>query len=61
MQAEFSGAGKGEYEVCASKGLKHGSAGKGEYEVYANNERNMGARGRESMKCVLKKMQIAMW
>ena len=36
-------------------------AGKGEYEVYANNERNMGARGRESMKCVLKKMQIAMW
>lgn len=34
---EFSGAGKGEYEVCAS------------------NERNMDARGRENMKCVLKK------
>ena len=35
-------------------------AGKGEYEVYANNELNMGARGRENMKCVLKKVQIAM-
>lgn len=56
VQSEFSGAGKGEYEVRASKGLKHGSAGKGEYEVYANNEGNMGARGRESMKCVLEKI-----
>ena len=39
VHAEFSGAGKGEYEVCAS------------------NERNMDVRGRESRKCVLKRVK----
>ena len=39
VHAEFSGAGKGDYEVCAS------------------NERNMDVRGRESRKCVLKRVK----
>lgn len=35
MHSEFSGAGKGGYEVCASNECKHGCAGEGEQEMCA--------------------------
>ena len=50
MHATFSGAGKGEHEVCASNERQYVCAEKGEQGMCASNGRREGSAGTEKGK-----------